>query len=128
MENIHFSTNGQVGINLSADEQPNGAMTLIRVYLSGTPVTELAPLAGLTQLTTLDLGGTKVTDLTPGEPELFTVRPEERHGLMEYLNRSHSHSKRRSTMTGTHFQEEAAEARAAYAAAKAEARAADDVP
>ena len=33
--------------------------------LGGTPVTELAPLAGLTQLTTLDLDGTPVTDLAP---------------------------------------------------------------
>ena len=33
--------------------------------LSGTKVTDLTPLAGLAKLEALDLRGTKVTDLTP---------------------------------------------------------------
>src|SRR4030042_188264 len=43
--------------------------------LDGTPVTELAPLAGLTQLTTLDLAGTPVTELAPlaGLTQLTTL-------------------------------------------------------
>ncbi len=60
MENIHFSTNGVIGINLSGEEQPNGDLRLLRVTQSAT---------------------------APRAPEMFTVRAEERHGLMEYLNR-----------------------------------------
>ena len=40
-----------------------------------TQVTDLAPLAGLTALQTLDVSGTQVTDLTPlaGLPALQTL-------------------------------------------------------
>ncbi len=60
MENIHFSTNGITGINLSGEEQPNGDLLLLRVFQCAA---------------------------APRTPETFTVRAEERHGLMEYLNR-----------------------------------------
>lgn len=62
MESIHFSTNSVVGINLNADEQPKGDLLLLRVFQSATE---------------------------PREPESFMLRAEERHGLMEYLNRTH---------------------------------------
>jgi hypothetical protein len=62
MESVHFSTNNVVGINLNADEQPNGDLLLLRVFQSAT---------------------------APQDPESFVLRSEERHGLMEYLNRTH---------------------------------------
>ncbi len=42
-----------------------GLSRLRRLYLGGTPVSDLAPLAGLTWLWELDLGGTPVSDLAP---------------------------------------------------------------
>src|SRR4030042_1185472 len=52
-----------------------GLTQLTTLDLAGTPVTELAPLAGLTQLTTLYLGGTPVTELAPlaGLTQLTTL-------------------------------------------------------
>lgn len=63
MEVIHFDTDGQVGINLSGEELPNGDVRLLRVIQTGDP-TKTQP------------------------PEAFTIRAEEREDLMQFLQDS----------------------------------------
>lgn len=58
MDTIHFSTDGDVGIHLTAEEQPNGDLRLTRVYQSA-------------------LAGRK--------PESFLLRAQERQDLRTYL-------------------------------------------
>ncbi|KKN52823.1 hypothetical protein LCGC14_0608720 [marine sediment metagenome] len=60
MEVIHFETDGQVGINLSGKELPNGDVQLLRVFQTGDP-TKTQP------------------------PETFIIRAEECEDLMQYL-------------------------------------------
>lgn len=64
MKVVHFSTNNEVGINLSVDELKNGNLLIIRTVQTANPE-KACP------------------------PELFTVRAEERHSLMEYLADTH---------------------------------------
>ncbi len=65
MEVIHFSTNNEVGINLSAEEVEGGDLMLLRTHQTANP--RLAK-----------------------PPEPFIIRAEERHAVMEYLNKTHS--------------------------------------
>ena len=60
MQIVHFSTNNQVGINLSVQEQPNGDLFIIRTFQ--TPVPDEIHV-----------------------PKSFTLRAEEKHGLLKYL-------------------------------------------
>ena len=65
MKVIHFSTNNSVGINLSVEEKENGDLLFIRVFQTASP---------------------KKTK----PPELFALRAEEKHAVMEYLNEGHA--------------------------------------
>jgi hypothetical protein len=60
METIHFFTDGQVGVHLTADELPSGDLRLLRVYQSATH---------------------------PQEPDVFVLRADERRDLRDYLSR-----------------------------------------
>ena len=63
MKVIHFSTDNVTGINLSAERQENGDVSVIRTFQSA---------------------------IGRCPPETFTIRAEERHALMEYLSEIHS--------------------------------------
>lgn len=65
MKVIHFSTNNEVGINLSVSENLNGDLFLVRCFQTANP---------------------KLTK----PPETFLIRAEERHSVMEYLNKTHA--------------------------------------
>jgi len=58
---IHFSNNNSVGINLAVFEEENGDLSIMRCFQSAS---------------------------SPSVPEIFTLRAEERHGLMEYMQRA----------------------------------------
>ena len=64
METVHFSTNNRVGVSLCVDESQSGALGFSRIFQTADP--SLAR-----------------------KPETFILRAEERHALMEYLNRTH---------------------------------------